>query len=751
MKKQIFILVLWGILGVSEQAKAWSSPISIESSMSGTNANPVCMGVDGASGNLFFAYGGRPGLGEGLGVNTFSVATGLAGTSQSVGSSFSDNALDCSTDSDGNFYVSHSRLGNYDIYYVMYNAGAWGSDTTVDSSTTNVNYSAVAVDSSGNLHIVYTEGDSSNKALFYATGAPGDPMSSWTLNTIEFGGTVNLGVNPAIAIDSSDAVHVAYFDGTNNDLKYASKVSTATVFTVQSDPVDSDANYNANLDMAIDSEDGVHISYLNSDELKHALYADGVWTVEDVDTTSSVYHDTSITAVSPTSVHITYWDNSTGKLKYATNVTGEWVSSDVATTDGYISDIVSGISGDEGSVYISYYNSVSDAIELVYNTCGNTTVDVSEECDGDTGCGANCEYNCGNGSVDSTEECDDGNSDNTDSCLDSCESATCGDGKVWNTDGGTEACDDGNVAAVDGCSATCTEETGYDCTGAPSTCITTCGDGIVAGTEVCDDGNVTDGDGCSMACAEESGYDCTGATSVCATICGDNVVAGTEICDDGNTSNTDMCLASCEHASCGDGHVNTLASEVCDDGNTSDTDMCLSSCQHASCGDGYINALASEVCDDGNTSNTDTCLDTCQPASCGDGYLNTYTAEACDDGNTTKGDGCSSACVKEYAPVVYAGANQTVVKSKMALLFPLVYLKGTVTDQDNDVIAYKWTFTSVPTGSTRTNANISNSTTLTSASFRPDKAGTYTLSLKVTDFAGNSATATVVITASTAP
>ncbi len=30
---------------------------------------------------------------------------------------------------------------------------------------------------------------------------------------------------------------------------------------------------------------------------------------------------------------------------------------------------------------------------------------------------------------------------------------------------------------------------GYTCSGAPSTCVTACGDGIVAGAETCDDGN----------------------------------------------------------------------------------------------------------------------------------------------------------------------------------------------------------------------------------------------------------------------
>ena len=89
--------------------------------------------------------------------------------------------------------------------------------------------------------------------------------------------------------------------------------------------------------------------------------------------------------------------------------------------------------------------------------------------------------------------------------------ASCGDGTV----GTGEACDDGNILSGDGCSGSCTIETGYTCSGSPSSCHTTCGDGVVGGTETCDDGNLTNGDGCSSTCTIESTYRCTGSPSVC--------------------------------------------------------------------------------------------------------------------------------------------------------------------------------------------------------------------------------------------
>ncbi|MBD3156496.1 DUF4215 domain-containing protein [Candidatus Peregrinibacteria bacterium] len=62
---------------------------------------------------------------------------------------------------------------------------------------------------------------------------------------------------------------------------------------------------------------------------------------------------------------------------------------------------------------------------------------------------------CGDGKVVGDEECDDSNSLNTDSCLNDCTAASCGDGFVQ---AGVEECDDGNTANGDGCSSTCVVE-----------------------------------------------------------------------------------------------------------------------------------------------------------------------------------------------------------------------------------------------------------------------------------------------------
>ncbi len=314
---------------------------------------------------------------------------------------------------------------------------------------------------------------------------------------------------------------------------------------------------------------------------------------------------------------------------------------------------------------------------------------------------------CGNGLVNFGEHCDDGDLDQTDSCPDgdtgSCEPASCGDGFIWSTDGGTEVCDDGdgniNDACPDGPTGSCqdafcgdafvwnTDGGSEECdNGAnnsnsqPDACRTNCrnpycGDGVGDTGEGCDDGDLNNNDACLNSCAvascgdgviynkeggteqcDNGGANSNSVPNACRTncqnpSCGDSVTDTGEGCDDGNANNNDACLNSCVVASCGDGVVRTLA-EVCDDGNNTNGDGCSADCQSfESCGNGAIDP--GEACDDGNNNTSDNCPDgnqgICQVASCGDGFLHNTGGgtETCDDGNSVSGDGCSATCQTE--------------------------------------------------------------------------------------------------------
>lgn len=264
--------------------------------------------------------------------------------------------------------------------------------------------------------------------------------------------------------------------------------------------------------------------------------------------------------------------------------------------------------------------------------------------------------NCGNGMVNFDENCDDGDIDISDACPDgptgSCQPASCGDGFLWDSDGGTEQCDNG----------------GANSNTAPNACRTHCqnpgcGDGVTDNGEQCDDDNSNNTDGCLNTCLSAK--------------CGDGFVrAGSEFCDDGNNNNGDGCSADCQSfESCGNGALNP--GESCDDGNNNTSDGCPDGnhgiCQAASCCDGFLHNTGggTEQCDDGNQVNGDGCSATCideavgssgsplpTPPVCGDGKVDDILGEQCDDGNHDEFDGCDSQCQWEIVLQGSGGPNE---------------------------------------------------------------------------------------------
>ena len=178
--------------------------------------------------------------------------------------------------------------------------------------------------------------------------------------------------------------------------------------------------------------------------------------------------------------------------------------------------------------------------------CGNGVIDAFEECDGAAGdqpCSASCRVEkCGNGIVDNDdvsgvhEACDLGaNNSDTGACLESCQLASCGDGRIQ---AGVEECDAGDGNSDHG-----------DCT---SRCrLHVCGDGLIdsdgADPEQCDDGIANTEDALcpyGQTCAARCDTQCHTLVTV-TPACGDGIINGPELCDDHNTDACGSCSAGC--------------------------------------------------------------------------------------------------------------------------------------------------------------------------------------------------------------
>lgn len=140
------------------------------------------------------------------------------------------------------------------LYHLTNTSGSWVAETIATGGAYAKN--AIVTDRLGYLHICYID----SGKLKYATNASGGWVSSQLTSADVF--------SISLAIDSSDKLHLSYFDQTQSNLQYAVKNGAGWAFSL----VDSSGNggrYNA---IGVDSAGKVHIAYTDmiSGKLKYA-------------------------------------------------------------------------------------------------------------------------------------------------------------------------------------------------------------------------------------------------------------------------------------------------------------------------------------------------------------------------------------------------------------------------------------------------------------------------------------------------
>jgi len=138
-------------------------------------------------------------------------------------------------DSSGNIHVlwSDSTPGNYEIHYRKSSDGGatWGKIRRLTWTSGDSGYPAVAVDPSGNLHFVWTDYTSGNDEIYYKKSTDGG--TTWSTGK-RLTWTSVASWRSAIAVDSSGNLHLAwceYIDSSHSDIYYEKSTDGGTTWT----------------------------------------------------------------------------------------------------------------------------------------------------------------------------------------------------------------------------------------------------------------------------------------------------------------------------------------------------------------------------------------------------------------------------------------------------------------------------------------------------------------------------------------
>jgi len=118
-------------------------------------------------------------------------------------------------DSDGNINVvwSDNSPGIFDIFFSRStnNGAGWSTAVNISSNAANCYYPDIALDSAGNINVVWSHYDSGNYDIYFSRSLDNGPTWTSFLNISNNTGT---SFNPAIAADSAGNINVAWHDTT---------------------------------------------------------------------------------------------------------------------------------------------------------------------------------------------------------------------------------------------------------------------------------------------------------------------------------------------------------------------------------------------------------------------------------------------------------------------------------------------------------------------------------------------------------
>ncbi|OGD11389.1 MAG: hypothetical protein A2Y86_05830 [Candidatus Aminicenantes bacterium RBG_13_62_12] len=209
--------------------------------------------------------------------------------------------------------------GNLDIYYKRSTDGgtSWGAAKRITWTSGNSSHPAMVVDSSDVIHVVWSDKTPGNDEIYYKRSTDGG--TSWgAAKRITW--TSGNSYYPAMALDSSDAIHIAWNDDTpsSDDEIYYKRSTDGGTSWGAAKRITWTSGLSLYPAMAIDSSDTIHIVWQDYTPGDTAIYykkgtGGGInWSAVERITWTSDACEPAIAVDSSDTIHLVWYDYTPG-------------------------------------------------------------------------------------------------------------------------------------------------------------------------------------------------------------------------------------------------------------------------------------------------------------------------------------------------------------------------------------------------------------------------------------------------------
>ena len=254
-------------------------------------------------------------------------------------------------DTSGNAHILHQSTPGpmmETLQYVIASASQT-EKTTVQSLNPPLRGADLVIDATGQLHACIEFGGT----LYYGNTASG----AWDLTPLDSLVVGARGNNCSIAVDTNNAVHIAFIETFTYDLWYASNASGSWSAEIVDQQSGTSTNSIYHTSIATDSTGFAHIAYAHDfaeNDMEYATNASGAWTSEKVNDAGTVGYASDIVIDSNDRIYVLYEELADGRpLHLASRESGAW-SSFVLSSSGFGQDLSMSVDS-------------TDALHIVFN------------------------------------------------------------------------------------------------------------------------------------------------------------------------------------------------------------------------------------------------------------------------------------------------------------------------------------------------------------------------------------------------